>query len=115
MTNSIRPRTMLRGLLLAGCILAASGCGGNDSATPAGDAALTPEARELFADSCGSCHALEDAQTRGGFGPGLDGRSLDAERVRTQIERGGGAMPAAILDGEEADLVSEYVAAASSR
>jgi cytochrome c551 len=113
--HPFRQRALLPGLLLASCILVASGCGGGGSTTPTGDAAMTPEARELFADSCGSCHALADAQTRGGFGPGLDGKSLDAERVRTQIERGGGSMPAAILDGEEADLVSEYVAAASAR
>jgi cytochrome c551 len=76
--------------------------------------ALDPEARELFAGSCGSCHALSDAETTGAVGPGLDDTEMDAAAVAEQIENGGGAMPAGILEGEEATAVAEYVAAAAA-
>lgn len=84
---------------------------GGDEAAPA---ELDPEARTLFADTCGSCHTLADAETEGEFGPVLDDTELDSTGVREKIETGGGGMPPDLLEGEEADAVAEYVAAAAA-
>jgi cytochrome c551 len=74
---------------------------------------LDPEARELFAASCGGCHALADADTSGAVGPDLNGLESTPEDVTEQIINGGGAMPAGLLEGEDAAKVGEYVAAAA--
>lgn len=84
-----------------------------DDAKPAA-AELDPAARQLFVDSCGSCHVLSDAGTTGTVGPNLDQTDMSADEVRTQIEEGGGAMPADLLQGEDADKVAEYVADAAA-
>jgi cytochrome c551 len=83
---------------------------------PAGEAPaeLDPAARTLFAESCGSCHALADAETTGAVGPGLDDTAMDAAAIEQQIINGGGAMPAGLLEGEEATAVAEYVAGAAA-
>lgn len=75
---------------------------------------LDPAARSLFAESCGSCHALSDAETTGALGPNLDETEMDAAAVEQQIIEGGGAMPPGLLEGEEATAVAEYVAAAAA-
>jgi cytochrome c oxidase subunit 1 len=69
--------------------------------------------RELFTSSCGSCHALQAAGTTGRVGPDLDSLRPDSARVLAAIEKGGagsGTMPAALLQGDDARLVSDYVA-----
>jgi len=75
--------------------------------------------KELFVTNCGSCHILEAAGTDGIVGPDLDerlaavpGAPVDACRVLSAIETGlaEGRMPAGILQGAQAEEVSEYVA-----
>lgn len=66
--------------------------------------------RQLFQTTCRTCHSLADARAAGTFGPDLDLLQPDAERVREQIDEGGGGMPADLLDGQDADLVARYVA-----
>jgi mono/diheme cytochrome c family protein len=82
------------------------------------------EAQELFVTNCGSCHTLESAGTDGVVGPDLDsrlapsgpaeGEAIDGtkSRVLSAIETGlgNGRMPAGILQGEQAEIVSQYVA-----
>ncbi len=75
---------------------------------------LDPAARSLFAESCGSCHALSDAETTGALGPDLDESELDAAAIEAQIENGGGAMPPGLLKGDDASKVAEYVAGAAA-
>lgn len=75
---------------------------------------LDPEARDLFSTTCGGCHTLSDAGTTGSVGPNLDDTELDAAGVLEVIENGRGAMPAGLLDGEEAQSVADYVAAAAA-
>ena len=83
-------------------------------------------ARSLFQTNCGSCHTLARAGTDGVVGPDLDERLAGAagpamddtavaaseSRVRNAIVNGlgEGAMPAGILQGEEVDIVSNFVA-----
>jgi mono/diheme cytochrome c family protein len=72
-------------------------------------------ADEIFADACGTCHTLRAAHGKGAVGPDLDKVALTAQEVRAQIANGsvGGAMPANLLVGAQADRVARYVARAS--
>lgn len=81
----------------------------------AAPAELDPAARSLFASTCGSCHTLSDADTSGAVGPVLDDTELDADGVADVIENGRGAMPAGLLEGEDAASVAEYVAGAAAQ
>jgi mono/diheme cytochrome c family protein len=89
-------------------------------------------AKALFQNSCGTCHTLYAGETDGNFGPDLDellapagppeGSSAEGTiestetRVLKAIEKGvdgstvPGRMPPGILNGEQAEEVSEFVA-----
>ena len=86
--------------------------------------------KKLFAGkgTCGSCHTLARANTRGTVGPNLDaafaadrrsglGSSSIEGLVRDQIAhpRRGSAMPAHLVTGDNARDVAAYVAYAASR
>lgn len=100
---------------------------GKDSAEPAAEAvgkkpASAPPAtttgpgKQLFAQTCGTCHTLEDAETTGTVGPNLDVLGPDAATVESAISVGGtgtGAMPPDLYSGEQAKQVAAYVAAAA--
>ena len=80
-------------------------------------AALTAEeerGRELFTQTCASCHSLAAANARGVTGPNLDALgAIDQQRVEIAIRVGGSGekrMPAGLLDGENASAVGAYVA-----
>jgi len=79
------------------------GGGGGDAA--AGEA--------IFADTCGSCHTLEEAGTSGTVGPNLDDSTLDLQAVVEQVTNGGGAMPpfGGQLSEEEIQNVAAFVVA----
>ncbi len=102
----------------------AFGKDGSDSSSPEKVAASDEAARQLFQTNCGSCHTLARAGTDGIVGPNLDDRlaaagpavdaaAIDAtqQRVMTAIQKGvNGAMPAGILEGSNAETVSNFVA-----
>ena len=81
-------------------------------------------AQDLFVTNCGTCHTLDAAGTHGVVGPNLDdrlaptgpaeGEAIDGTKSRVlsaiQTGLGNGRMPAGILQGEQAETVSEYVA-----
>jgi cytochrome c oxidase subunit 1 len=82
------------------------------AAVPDKEAKVDEAAVALFADNCGSCHVLEVAGTTGSIGPNLDTTLLNEADVLEAIEiggRGSGAMPAGLLQGEEAKQVAELV------
>jgi mono/diheme cytochrome c family protein len=98
---------------------------GSESSSPEKVAASDEAARQLFATNCGTCHTLDRAGTDGVVGPNLDERlasagpavdsaAVDAtqQRVMTAIQQGvgNGAMPAGILEGSNAETVSNFVA-----
>jgi mono/diheme cytochrome c family protein len=108
----------------------ATGCGGDDDDEGAGTTETTATTettgtaegnaaagKDVFASAgCGGCHALSDAGSSGTVGPKLDGANLSFDRVKEQVENGGGAMPAfkgQLSDQEIAD-VAAYVSQASS-
>jgi mono/diheme cytochrome c family protein len=81
-----------------------------------GGAAATAEGKQIFTQSCGTCHTLSDAGTSGTVGPNLDQLKPDTARVQSAIENGGagtGAMPANIVTGSEAEAVADYVSSAA--
>ena len=90
----------------------------DDSGEPVAAAGGTPkqvdeQAIELFQGNCGQCHTLAVASTAGAVGPNLDEQLYESDRVLQAIAlggRGSGAMPANLLEGEEAELVAELVA-----
>lgn len=77
-------------------------------------AAATGPGKELFAQTCGSCHTLADAETTGTVGPDLDALGPDAATVEAAIHNGGagsGTMPPNLYTGKQAQQVAAYVAA----
>ena len=70
--------------------------------------------KELFRQTCASCHDLDAVNARGVTGPDLDELGqLDRRRVLNAIRNGGTGqrrMPAGLLDGSDAQAVAAYVA-----
>jgi mono/diheme cytochrome c family protein len=77
------------------------------------------DGKQLFIQTCKSCHTLGAVNAHGVTGPDLDALApLDKQRVLNAIERGGtgtGRMPPNLLEGEDADAVATYVAAVAGR
>lgn len=103
---------------------------GSLSSSPEKVAASDDYARSLFATNCGSCHTLARGGTDGIVGPDLDVRLAAAgaatdpdavaatqQRVETAIDEGAGAgaMPAGILQGDEVEIVANFVAREAGR
>jgi mono/diheme cytochrome c family protein len=95
---------------------------GEESASPEKVASSDTEAKQLFQTNCGACHTLARAGTDGIVGPDLDeilGQGTpeaNQGRVASAIAKGfnspgfQGYMPTGILEGEDADLVANFVA-----
>jgi mono/diheme cytochrome c family protein len=70
--------------------------------------------KDLFRQTCASCHNLDAVNARGVTGPDLDELGqLDRRRVLNAIRTGGTGqrrMPAGLLDGPDAQAVAGYVA-----
>jgi mono/diheme cytochrome c family protein len=94
--------------------------GGGETTTGEGGAGGGDAARgkELFAsEGCGGCHTFEDAGTSGTVGPNLDEAGTSFEEAVTQIENGGGGMPAYGGDLSEEDIraLAAYVVESARR
>ena len=96
----------------------------NASAAPPAKASPIPAnanaaaGKKVFATAgCGACHTLKAASAHGIIGPNLDERRPDFARVRTQVEKGGGAMPSFQGKLTEAQIrdVAAFVAASAGR
>ena len=77
------------------------------------------EGKEFFRQTCGNCHTLAAANARGVTGPDLDSiGEMTEERVLTAIRVGGTGqkrMPAALLEGDDAEAVARYVSAVAGK
>ncbi|MEX2196642.1 MAG: c-type cytochrome [Thermoleophilaceae bacterium] len=75
--------------------------------------------KELFRQTCASCHDLDAINANGVTGPDLDEiGEVTPERIVTAIRIGGtGAnrMPAGLVEGENAEAVARYVAAVAGK
>ncbi len=99
-------------------VLAACGGGGDeaaedqDTAANGGGETTTADAgdaQKLYDQKCSSCHG---ANLEGGVGPALDkiGANLSQEDIENTIANGKGAMPAGLLQGDEASQVAAWLA-----
>jgi mono/diheme cytochrome c family protein len=61
----------------------------------------------IFKQTCGGCHGMK---AEGGVGPRLAGAPITLEKVRAQIDNGGGIMPARLVTGSREDDVLAYLA-----
>jgi mono/diheme cytochrome c family protein len=123
-TLSLGSRPFQLIVLLLACVLLGAGCGsssddeggsddGAKSTATADDGDAEKSGKDLFVNSCGSCHTLSDAGTSGTVGPSLDDLKPTSAETLTMINKGGGAMPAGILAGEDAEAVADYVGSLS--
>jgi sulfite dehydrogenase len=72
--------------------------------------------KTAFTATCGGCHTLKDAGTKGNVGPNLDSLApLTAERVAKQIANGGQIMPPKLLTGKDASNTAAYVASVAGK
>jgi len=111
----VRAVAAVLGVLAA---LLAAGCGTGGIVT-SGD---QTKGKALFQAKCGGCHTLAAAGTNGTIGPNLD-EAFASDRkqgfeqvtiqqvVRQQISLASGKMPADLVQGNNADAVSAFVAA----
>jgi cytochrome c553 len=72
------------------------------------------DGKDLFIETCKSCHTLAAVNARGVTGPDLDQLGgVDKARVLHAIKIGGtgdGRMPPQLLSGQDAQAVASYVA-----
>jgi mono/diheme cytochrome c family protein len=75
--------------------------------------------RDLFRQTCWSCHTLKAAGAMGVTGPDLDNiGTVSKQRVLNAIHIGGtgdGRMPSGLLQGKDADSVAYYVSQVAGR
>ena len=110
-----------------GIVLAAAGCGASDLNQANADLV---NGKKLFVGkaTCGSCHTLQRAGTKGTQGPNLDAAFVNARNngfgnstitgvVLDQIHhpRRGSIMPAGLVKGKDAQDVAAYVGFAAGK
>lgn len=107
--------------LLFGTSLVLAACGGGDTAeeappedtpseAPAGGEESSIDAEQIVNQNCISCHG-ENLEGQGNFPPLNDvGSRLSEDEILTVILEGRGAMPAKIIEGEEAEAVAAWLA-----
>lgn len=67
----------------------------------------------VFQQTCASCHGA--GGKGGGIGPRLAGATLDAARVKAQIDVGSGAMPGGLVTGGDEEDVLAYVVSIAAK
>ncbi|GAK08011.1 cytochrome c [Geomicrobium sp. JCM 19038] len=90
-------------MAIAGSTLLLAACSGEE-AGESGETVDTAAGEEVYTASCLSCHG---DNMEGASGPALEGYTAD--EVLSAIEEGPGAMPANIVEGEDAQIVAAYV------
>ena len=60
----------------------------------------------IFRQTCGGCHGMN---AEGGVGPRLAGTRLTIAAAKSQIDNGGGIMPARLVSGAREDDVLAYL------
>jgi len=112
---------LLLGVLVPGAVIADRGQTVSGEGQLASVAPSEKEARgkQLFQQTCASCHSLSAVNARGVTGPNLDELgALDERRVANAIKNGGSGqdrMPAGLLEGPDAEAVAAFVAKTAGR
>jgi mono/diheme cytochrome c family protein len=77
------------------------------------------EGKQLFRQTCATCHTLAAANAHGATGPNLDEiGEITEDRVLQAIKIGGTGqkrMPAGLLEGSDAEAVAAYVTAVAGQ
>lgn len=107
-------------------VLATAGaalCWALGAATPAmagdADAEQLEQGKQIFMEdatpTCGTCHALADADASGPVGPDLDDLQPSHDQILAALRDGPGAMPsfADSLSDEQMEAVAAYVVSAT--
>jgi mono/diheme cytochrome c family protein len=106
------------GVAVPALVLAANGA---DDKGPGGVTLTEADlrGREIFAKNCATCHTLRGANAVGLVGPDLDElrppKALTLNAIAQGRARGQGQMPAALVDGQEAQDVAGFVAKVAGR
>jgi cytochrome c6 len=106
--------TPFRIAVLAGALVTlVAACGSDGGGAPS--AAELAKGKKVFVRSCGGCHMLSAAGTKGVTGGPLDGLKLGESFVEQRVHDGGGGMPAFAdtLSSDEIAAVSAFVADAT--
>jgi mono/diheme cytochrome c family protein len=134
---AVMRRSAIAAVAAAAFLGLAAGCGGDDDDEGAATTDTTAETvatetatettgtaqgdaeagKAVFASAgCGGCHTLEEAGSSGSVGPKLDGLNLSFDRVKEQVENGGGAMPAfkGQLTDQQINDVAAFVSQSSA-
>ena len=80
--------------------------------------AALAKGKQLFTQTCGTCHTLANAGTNGQVGPVLDQIKPNEQRVLNAIKNGGlgsGTMPANLYSGKDAQAVAKYVSSVAGK
>jgi cytochrome c551 len=87
-----------------------TGGGGTETPSGGGEAAGDAAAGKTYFEggTCQGCHPA--GGTQAGVGPDLTASKMTADEIKTQIEKGGGGMPAqAEVTGADLDNVVAYI------
>ena len=109
------------GIAIPAAVIAARGqsVGGTGSLRSDEVSGTLKDGKQLFIQTCKSCHTLAAVDAHGVTGPNLDELGgVDKQRVLRAIKVGGtgdGRMPPELLTGADADAVATYVAAVAGR
>ncbi|MEA2323770.1 MAG: cytochrome [Solirubrobacteraceae bacterium] len=109
---------LLLGVVVPGLVVA----NGESADSAPGGVQLTAaeqSGREVFRERCATCHTLSASNAVGKVGPNLDAlhppKALTLDAIKNGRARGQGQMPAALVDGEDADDVAAYIAKVAGR
>jgi mono/diheme cytochrome c family protein len=110
----VRALRLLGPLTIATALFAATACGGggHKQAQAGESSGVNPAGAKVFDDAgCGDCHTLASANSKGTVGPNLDQLRPNEDRVRRQVESGGGGMPSFKdkLSQQDINNVAAYV------
>lgn len=107
---------MLRLLLVTAAAAATAGSFSSCGGAPAGLSEAAVRGKEVFlthaSPTCGTCHVLADAGTRGALGPNLDASQFARDRILKAVVQGVGNMPShrSHLTEQQMEDVATYVA-----
>jgi mono/diheme cytochrome c family protein len=110
-------------LLLTACGGGSDNGGSSSSssqATSTGSAGAenaSADGKQVFTQNCKGCHTLQDAGATGSVGPNLDDLKPPKATVVTQVENGGGPMPAfkGKLTDAQINAVATYVSSVAGQ
>jgi cbb3-type cytochrome c oxidase subunit III len=84
---------------------------------PKSTATKSTNGKTIFTTTCGSCHTLKAAGTKGTIGPNLDQLKPAFAIAKAQVEHGGGVMPAfkGKLTDQQITAVAKFVSSSAGK